>query len=204
MEDMRAIDYMKDGKGRLVPMSMVKPIDQARDVLVHDLVRKARAMRDDLKRFRADVFAEVGAFVDLSAGEFGVSLGGKKGNITLYSFDGSLKVQLAVADHLVFDERLQAAQALIGECVEEWSQGSRDEIKALISAAFQTDKEGKINTGRVLSLRRIDIKDERWQRAMVAIGESLTVVGSKSYIRFYERVGDSDQYVAIPLDVAAV
>jgi hypothetical protein len=30
------------------------------------------------------------------------------------------------------------------------------------------------------------------------------VAGSKRYVRFYERVGDSDKYEAIRLDIAAV
>ena len=62
----------------------------------------------------------------------------------------------------------------------------------------------KINTGRVLALRRLDIRDEKWQKAMQAIGESLQVVGSKEYVRFYERIGNTDQYRPISLDVAAV
>ena len=37
---------------------------------------------------------------------------------------------------------------------------------------------------------------------MEAIGEAVQVVGSRSYIRVYERVGESDQYRAIPLDIA--
>ena len=73
-----------------------------------------------------------------------------------------------------------------------------------MQSAFQTDKEGKINTGRVLALRRLDIRDEKWQKAMLAIGESLQVVGSKEYVRFYERIGNTDQYRPISLDVAAV
>lgn len=105
---------------------------------------------------------------------------------------------------MVFDERLQAAKQLIDECIIDWSQGSRDEIKVLVQAAFQTDKEGKINTGRVLALRRLDIRDEKWQKAMQAISESLQVVGSKEYVRFYERIGESDQYRPIALDLAAV
>ena len=111
---------------------------------------------------------------------------------------------VAIAEHMVFDERLQAAKHLIDECIIDWSQGSRDEIKVLVQSAFQTDKEGKINTGRVLALRRLDIRDEKWQKAMQAIGESLQVVGSKEYVRFYERIGNTDQYQPISLDVAAV
>jgi len=196
--------YRQDAKGCLVPESMIKPIDRTRDELVRELARQARIVSDGLREFKTRVFADINAFVDLSAEQYDVKLGGKKGNLTLFSFDGAFKVQIAIAEHMVFDERLQAAKHLIDECIIAWSQGSRDEIKVLVQAAFQTDKEGKINTGRVLSLRRLDIRDEKWQNAMLAIGESLQVVGSKEYVRFYERIGNSDQYRPISLDVAAV
>ena len=196
--------YRADAKGCLVPETMIKPIDRARDELVQELARQAKGVSDGLRDFKAKVFADINAFVDLSAEQYDVKLGGKKGNLTLFSFDGAFKVQVAIAEHMVFDERLQAAKHLIDECIIDWSQGSRDEIKVLVQSAFQTDKEGKINTGRVLALRRLDIRDEKWQKAMQAISESLQVVGSKEYIRFYERVGDSDQYQPISLDLAAV
>ena len=196
--------YRQDAKGCLVPESMIKPIDRTRDELVRELARQARIVSDGLREFKTRVFADINAFVDLSAEQYDVKLGGKKGNLTLFSFDGAFKVQIAIAEHMVFDERLQAAKHLIDECIIAWSQGSRDEIKVLVQSAFQTDKEGKINTGRVLALRRLDIRDEKWQNAMLAIGESLQVVGSKEYVRFYERIGTSDQYRPISLDVAAV
>lgn len=195
--------YRADATGRLVPEAMIKPIDRTRDELVQELVRQAILMNATLAEFKGRVFADLNAFVELSAEQYGVKFGGKKGNITLYTFDGRYKVQVAIAEHMVFDERLQAAKHLVDECIIGWSEGSRDEIKVLVQSAFDTDKEGKINTGRVLGLRRLDIKDEKWQRAMQAIGESLQVVGSKEYVRFYERVGE-DQYKPISLDVAAV
>lgn len=37
-----------------------------------------------------------------------------------------------------------------------------------------------INTGRVLGLRRLVIADEEWGRAMMAIGDTLQLAGSKS------------------------
>ncbi|MNG28328.1 hypothetical protein D3C84_1135770 [compost metagenome] len=55
-----------------------------------------------------------------------------------------------------------------------------------------------------MALRRLEIADARWLRAMDAIGDACQVAGSKSYIRVYERAGDSDQYRAISLDVAGV
>ena len=196
--------YRADAKGCLVPESMIKPIDRARDELVREMAAQARIVSTNLRAFKIRVFDDINAFVDLSAEEYGVTLGGKKGNLTLYSFDGAFKVQVAIAEHMVFDERLQAAKHLVDECITDWSQGSRDEIKVLVQSAFATDKEGKINTGRVLGLRRLDIRHEKWLRAMQAIGESLQVIGSKEYVRFYERIGGTDQYQPISLDIAAV
>ena len=196
--------YWRDPQGRLVPEDMIRPIDRARDELVREIAANAKVVSGELARFRERAHADIGAFVDLSAEQYGVALGGVKGNISLYTYDGKHKVQVAVAEHLAFDERLQAAKALIDECITEWAQGSRSEIKVLVTSAFQTDKEGKINTARVLGLRRLDIVDPKWQRAMMAIGESVQVVGSKSYIRVYERVGDSDRYRQVSLDVASV
>ena len=196
--------YLKDASGCLVPENMIKPIDLARDELVKEIAAAALVVSQSLRDFKSKVFADINAFVELSAEEYGVKLGGKKGNLTLYSFDGEFKVQVAIAEHLVFDERLQAAKHLIDECINEWAKDSRDEIKVLVQAVFQTDKEGKINTGRVLALRRLNISDARWQKAMVAIGESLQVIGSKEYVRFYQRVGETDTYLPISLDVAGV
>lgn len=196
--------YWKDGAGRLIPVDMIKPIDKARHELVIDLVEKARLLSAAMAAFKADAFADVGAFVELSAEQYKVSLGGVKGNVTLLSFDGRYKVVRQVQEHITFDERLQAAKQLIDECIQSWAQGARPEIQALINDAFQVNKEGRINTGRVLGLKRLEISDQRWLEAMRAIAESVQVTGSKPYIRLYERIGDSDTYRPINLDIAAV
>ena len=157
-----------------------------------------------MKGFRDDVMGDVAAFVQLSAEQYGAKVGGNKGNLTLTSYDGRFKVQRSIAETLVFDERLQAAKELIDECITEWTEGSRDELKALINDAFQVDKEGRINTGRVLSLRRLKINDDRWQRAMQAVSDSLQVAGSKAYLRIYVRRDGDGKYEPVSLDLAAL
>ncbi len=204
MENPMPSGYWKDGEGRLVPENMVKPIDRARDELVRELVDKARKVSAVLAEFKSKAFGDIGAFVEMSGEQYGVKLGGIKGNVTLLSFDGRYKIVRQIQEHLVFDERLQAAKQLIDACIQNWTEGSRDEIKALINDAFQVNKEGKINTARVLGLKRLNINDEKWLRAMQAIADSVQVAGSKPYIRVYERVGDTDQYQPISLDVAGV
>ena len=63
---------------------------------------------------------------------------------------------------------------------------------------------GQLNTGRILTLRRVNIDDPRWVKAMKAIADSTQVVSSKSYIRVYVRQGDTEEYVQLPLDIASV
>ena len=50
----------------------------------------------------------------------------------------------------------------------------------------------------------VEIADERWKRAMKAIGEACQVASSKEYLRLYVRVGDTDEYRPISLDLAAI
>ncbi|WP_160286858.1 DUF3164 family protein [Pseudomonas knackmussii] len=194
--------YRQDAQRRLVHESLIKPIDQARDKLVLEIVEKAQRLNAQLAEFKGSAFGDVAAFVELSAEEYGVKLGGKKGNVSLLSFDGRYMIKKAVQESVQFDERLQAARALIDECLLEWTEGARPEVVTLVNDAFRTDTKGEIRTARVLALRRLEIVDERWQRAMKAIGEACQVVGSKDYIRVYERVGDTDQFKAISLDIA--
>lgn len=198
-----AKDYMTDPQGRMVPLDMIKDIDLERDSLVKEIVADAYKTAKVLGDFKQRAMDDVGAFVELSAEKYGAKLGGKKGNVTLTSFDGRYKILRAIAERVYFDERLQAAKSLIDECIHAWSADSRPEVKVLIDEAFQVDKQGNINTNRILSLRRLPIKDEKWCKAMDAIGDALQVGGSKSYLRVYERQDDGS-YKQINLDIAAI
>lgn len=195
--------YWEDAKGALVPVDKIKPIDKARDKSVKTMIDQAKKLAEAIAMFKAAAMAEVTNFMDLSASEYGVELGGKKGNVTLTSFDGRYKVIRAIAETIAFDERLQVAKALIDERIHEWSKGSNANIKALVNQAFQVDQQGKVSTGRVLGLRTLSIDDPQWKRAMDAISDSMKTVSSKSYIRFYERDDASGEYRPIALDVSA-
>lgn len=195
--------YMKDPQGRLVPVSMVTEIDKTRNDLVLEIVDQAQDLSNILSAFKADAMANIAAFVELSAEKYGIKLGGTKGNVQLMSFDGEYKIQRAVSENISFDERLQVAKELIDQCIHEWSQGSTDQIKALVNDAFYVDKQGKLNTNRILGLRRLNITDEKWKQAMDAISESIQVAGSKSYMRIYKRQKDGS-YKQVNLDMAAL
>ncbi|MGX3067484.1 DUF3164 family protein [Ursidibacter arcticus] len=195
--------YWQDAQGRLIAEELVKQMDKERDELVCGFIAQAKTLQTEMRTFKNQVFDDVAAFVQLSAEKYDVKVGGRKGNLTLFSFDGKYKLQVAVSNHIRFDERIQAGKVLIDECLHEWAGEARPELKALIDNAFQVDKEGNLSTARILSLRRVDIQDGRWTRAMQAIADSVQIVGSKDYIRFYER-DEQGKYLPISLDVASV
>ena len=158
---------LTDAHGRWVPKRLIKDVDLARDELVRELTERAKAASAVLAEFKSGAMADVAAFVELSAAQYGVEIGGRKGNVTLTSYDGRYKIVRAVANRLTFDERLMVAKELIDDCITEWVQGSRDEIRALIEDAFQVDRQGKISTERVLGLRRLEPGDGVLQSGQV-------------------------------------
>jgi hypothetical protein len=196
--------YWQNASGNLIPTAKIKEIDKDRHHTVVGLCEQAKTESARLFGFKTSAMHALNEFVDRSLDAYDVKHGGKKGNVTLHSFDGKFKIVRQMQENLVFDERLQAAKLLIDECVKTWSKGSNDNIKVLINDAFQVDREGKISTGRVLRLRSIKIDDEKWLRAMAAIGDSMQVATTKPYIRFYERDDATWDYFPISLDVAAL
>ncbi|NQZ03620.1 DUF3164 family protein [Idiomarina sp.] len=200
---MQQEQYKKDAKGRLIPIDQIHELDILKDDFVNEMVTKAKEKNGDLKAFKKALFDDFGTFMEMIAERYQTSVGGKKGNVTIYSFDGRYKLSVAVQDRITLGPELQVAEKLIKECVRDWSQDARSELKTLVERVFETDKEGNINTREVLALRRYEIEDERWQKAMDAISDAINVVGSKEYMRFYERDSAGD-YKPISVDFTKV
>lgn len=195
-------EYMKDSKGRLVPVNNVKVTDKLRDDVVNNLVAAAKLEQEGLKAFKKSSYEDVHAFVGLVAAEHDVKFGGLKGNISLLSFDGCRKVNVAISENITFDESLQVAKDKLDDLLLEWSNGANENIRIIIMDAFKVDQEGKISVTRLLELRRYEVQDERWKDAMNIISNSVVIAGSKSYIRFYERETPESEWCAISLDIA--
>lgn len=195
--------YMKNAMGHLVPTEMVKDIDKLRDQTVRRIVVGALQMVDFVKAFKEMSAADISAFTALSAEQYGTTLGGVKGNVTLSSFDGRFKVCRDIGEFFTYDERMQVAKALVDECINAWGAGANPKIRVLVTHAFQVNKAGKINLKRVLALRQLNIDDPTWKKAMEAIGDAIQVAGSKAYLRIYERQAD-DSYKPINLDLASL
>lgn len=195
-------EYMRDGKGALVPVSLIKPQHLLEDELVRKVMGYAIALSAQVARFKEHTFDDLGQFEALLAQQYGATLGGAKGNKTLTSHDGLFKITVQVADNIVFGSELQIAKSLVDECLNEWSQGSRDEIRAIVQRAFNTDKAGQINRSEIFMLLRLEITDPRWQSAMQAIRDAMRVEGSKTYVRCHRRESIDGAWIPVTIDLA--
>lgn len=195
-------NYMPDAKGNLVPEETVTAADKLQDEVVRKIMGFAEELSAQIARFRGHTMTDLGEFDALLAQEYNAKIGGAKGNRTYQTFDGLMKVQVQVADYIDFGSQLQIAKKLLDECLLEWAADSRPEIRAIITRAFNTDKEGQVNRSEIFMLLRLDIEDPRWQEAMRAIRDAMRVTGSKEYVRFYKRHTVTDRFEAVTIDLA--
>ncbi|WP_337267085.1 DUF3164 family protein [Oryzifoliimicrobium ureilyticus] len=195
-------NYMPDAKGNLVPVELIKPADKLEDETVRKIMAFAEELSAQIARFRGHTMTDLGEFDALIEQEYGLTKGGAKGNRTYQTFDGLMKVQVQVADFIDFGPQLQVAKKLLDDCLNEWASDSRPEIRAVITKAFNTEKEGQVNRAEIFMLLRLDIEDARWQEAMRAIRDAMRVTGSKEYVRFHKRASITDAWQAVTIDLA--
>lgn len=200
--DVGGKSYMRDARGALVPLELVRASDQLEDGVVRKIMGFALALSGQVARFKAHTFEDLGDFDALLAQEHGLTKGGPKGNRSYTSYDGLMRVSIRVADLIDFGPQLQIAKGLVDECLNEWAAESRAEIRAVVTRAFNTDKEGQINRSEIFTLLRLEIADARWQEAMRAIREAMRVVGSKIYVRIEQRPAPDAAWEAVTIDLA--
>lgn len=194
--------FMRDARRNLMAYGTIK----AQRVLEDEMVRKvmffARDLSDQIKRFKGHTFEDLAAFQSLLEQQYGVPPSTGKGNCSYTSFDDTMKVEVKIADQIAFGPELQAAKRLVDECLKEWGADSHEALRSLVNRVFSVEKEGQINRGELFSMLAMEIADERWQRAMDAIRDSIRVIGTKAYLRF--RIRDEDGgWSTVTIDLAA-
>lgn len=196
--------FVKNAAGHLVPEHQVREHDKLRDQVAGDLAKQAVAISESLAAFKAKALGDIADLIAISAEKYQVKVGGKKGNVSIVTYDGRYKIERAMAERITFTEEILAAKELIDQCIRKWSEGADQHLRILVDRAFRANRQGQIKTGDVLSLLRVEIEDPDWQRAMEALKDSIQVNGTAVYIRVYQRVGNTDRYEPISLDIAKV
>ncbi len=190
-----------DSAGSAIPPKYVKPVDKKRDAMVEKLIKRARKISDQLSAFRALVMTDMEKYLSYIEDHYQVNGRTREGNKQLTNFSNNIKLEVRVGKFMAFDDRLALAKSLIDDCIQRWSAGADDKIMILVNDAFKVDKKGNIDRDRVLSLRKLKIKDREWKKAMDIIAESIVIVGSRTYIKFSVK-NDTGAWISVPLDIA--
>ncbi len=196
--------YIRNCYGNLIRTDRVRPELLQEDAVVRDLIARAEDLQKAIVAFKQRAFDDVVAHTQLLDERYGVKLGGRRGGMVLSSFDGCLKVAVSTEDSVCFGAELHQAKALIDSCFQRWSDGANANLVAVIDDAFAVGESGKVRVDRVLGLRRLEIDDDEWRRAMTAIGDAVRTSRSKQAIRFYRRDNPDQPWRLIVLDVARV
>lgn len=186
--------------GAYVPLDRIREVDIMRDDLVTRLCAQADLISVKIAEIRDTANSEISAFADLSAGEHGVKLRGRKGGFSLLSYDGLLKIVVDNDTLLAVNEKVSVAREAVFACVRRWSEGANANLAEIVRRAFEVDKQGHLSLARLLALRSYRIEnDPEWDGAMEALSQGLTAYGSKTYVRYYRRENSTAKFVQIPL-----
>lgn len=201
-KEIDGIVYYIKGDGCLVPEDQVKDTDKLRDQLVLGIAEKILDLKQEMIKVKADIVEDIDAFMQTMSEQYGVELGGDKGNLTFTSFDGRVQVKYYNNDYLTFNEGIHVAKKLIDEFLEDITKDSSRSIKQIVNSAFNL-KQGRMDVKAILKLREINEDDPRWQKAMQIIDESKEWHAGSRALRLYVR-SRSGHMDLIPLDFSVL
>ena len=172
-----------DSKGRPVPEEYIRPEDKRRDKLVEGILKRVSKLSAKLESEKTEIVDAIEKYLKELAKDNKVRENWK-GNILLYNFSQNLCIERRIDETISFDERLQMVKTTIDKWINNKLKDTDPTLSKVIAQAFSVDKQGRINTAMLLKLKRIDIQDAEWKKAMQLLDDSIFVKSSKMALRF--------------------
>ncbi len=195
--------WRRNAVGHLVHETEIKEQDNLRDSVVTDLFKEGKAIHTALTAFKQKALTDLADLIRISADKWQMKLGGKKGNVSITSFDGKLMIQRVYADRITYTEEIEVAKAKVFECTRRWGEESNKHIVTLATRAFQSNRKGEISLSRIIEMLSYEIDDPEWLQAMDVVRDSLRVCGSAVYVRIYEQ-DEAGKYRNLSLNISGV
>lgn len=196
--------FWTDESGTKIPVNRIRPFEKMREKKMAAMAKEAKAISERLAKFKVVVRTECeeihAAFLD----EVGAVPG--KGNVTLFNFDRSLKIEVSINEAIEFDSmHVEAAKGKFDEFLNLNVSAKDEAIKALVMDAFQTSR-GKLDTKRVMNLLRYrsKIKDEVFNQACQLLEDGIRKPESRTYYRVWQRTGKDGEYRLIDLNFSSI
>lgn len=176
-----------DHRGNEIPSNFIHKIDRDKHAATIRLFNKAKKLSEALAKFKAELLKESDALHEQALAENRIKVrANAKGGYSICTIDKKKTIRLSISESMSFDDNINMAQELIGQYIGEVTQGVDNGVKVLIDEAFKT-RSGQLDTKRVLGLLKLDIKHEKWVKAMELIKRSISVDSSKRYVSIIEK-----------------
>ena len=197
---MAKITTMTDSMGNQIPLKYVSAYDKARDRVTRRILTKFEKARSMLETVVAESIRELD---DLS--KLKESLG-EKGNFSARSFDGLIQVAIRQQYNIRLDERVIHARELMMEYVnsvlDRVDGVDVSALRLLVTEAFKVNSQGFLSAGRVLSLMRMEVNNDKWREAKLILQAALKPEKGKQYLICEKRKTTQGDFKAIRLDIA--
>lgn len=171
-----------------------------------ELVEDAKALHDLMAEQKSRMYAKAEQYEKQLLELYRAKRrGNSRGQFSATSLDDCFRVDLSVADFRRVTSDLIAAQALMGEVLDDLMDGVNPDIRLLLEAAFVPDeKTGRVNVDRLQQVRKVRLSHPRWEDVLDAVAASIEVTSSKSYLRFYWRKHHKDDWEQIALQFSKI
>ena len=191
---------LTDAQGREYPVKVLQPEIVQKDAVVKKAMEIALKLHERLVEDKQKLFKLIEEYLNKEASSYNLEW---KGNALLLTFDEKYRIEMRLREKIQFGIELQLDKQKIDECIKAWTEGSNENLKAIVNEAFQVDKRGQIARYRILNLRRYNIQDPIWKEAMELIDKAIYITSTKQYISFSER-DEAGDYHKVVLNFSAL
>jgi hypothetical protein len=194
-----------DEAGTSIPISHIKKHEKVHEKITASLAAHAMKVSDSLAKLKEEFSEKIEAAFKAFIDEQKTIKDTHKGNITVYNFDRSVKIERRNSEPIQFDDMtIQAAKEKLEEFLKDGITAKDQVIKDMVLEAFSTAR-GKLDVKKILGLKRHAdrIKDQRYHEAMKLIDQAIRRPDSATYYRVWIK-NERGEYQSIPLDLAAV
>lgn len=192
-----------DETGTSIPFNRLSKSEKLKEKLAESLLKKALKIQALLEEFKSDSDGSVNELKEVLIEEKLLNKS-SKGNLTFYSFDRSVKLEVSVNEMIQFDEGLiSAARECLDSFITKNVHGTDEVVRTLINSAFHNTRGG-LDSKKVLSLMkyRTKIKAAEFQKALNLIEQAISRPTSKKYFRIWVK-DHQDAYQNVDLNFSS-
>mgnify|MGYP001127825008 CR=1 FL=1 len=198
-------NFWTDENGVQIPVARVTKAEKLRERKTAQLLKKAQDLNARLKAFKDELKQACEEMEEASFGELGINEIAYKGNITLFNFDRSIKVERNISEPMRFDDlTIAAAKERLDEFLREAIESKFDFAKEMIMTAFET-RNGKLDPKKITPLTRYESKVNHplFSEACRLIQQAIRRPDSKTYYRIWLKE-DGDKHESVELNFSNI